>query len=249
MKIIVAAKCVLDANVKPQVKADGSGVDTQNAKMAINPFDEIAVEEAVRLKEAGVAAEILVVSIGTPKSEDVLRHALAMGADRAILVHSEVALEPLAVAKILQELVSQEAADLVILGKQAVDSESGQAGQMLAALLGWPQATFASVVEVKGTRIEVTRETDGGLVTVGMILPAVVTTDLRLNEPRYSSLPNIMRAKKKPLSRMALADLSVDCAPRLEVLNVSEPPARKPGEILSSVSELVDRLKTEARVL
>jgi electron transfer flavoprotein beta subunit len=244
MKILVAVKRVIDFNVKPRVKPDGSGVDLANVKMSMNPFDEIAVEEAVRLKEAGVASEIVAVSIGPAKAQETLRTALAMGADRAILVESDEAVEPLAVAKILKAVFDEEQPGLVVMGKQAIDDDSNQTGQMLAALTGRPQGTFASKVEVGGDHVTVTREVDGGLETVRLKLPAIVTTDLRLNEPRYASLPNIMKARSKPLAAKTPADYGVDIAPRLKVLKVAEPPARQAGEIVGSVDELVAKLKT-----
>jgi len=243
MKILVPVKRVLDYNLKPRVKADGSGVDLANVKLSMNPFDEIAVEEAIRLKEKGVATEIVAVSIGEAKSQETLRTALAMGADRAILVTHEGVAEPLAVAKLLKAIVDEEQPGLVILGKQAIDDDSNQTGQMLAALLGWAQGTFASKVEVEGETVNVTREVDGGLETVALKLPAIVTTDLRLNEPRYASLPNIMKAKSKPLAQKTPADYGVDMTPRIETLNVSEPPKRQAGIKVGSVDELVDKLK------
>jgi electron transfer flavoprotein beta subunit len=246
MKILVAVKRVIDFNIRPRVKMDGSGVDLANVKMSMNPFDEIAVEEAIRLKEKGVATEIVAVSIGPAKAQETLRTALAMGADRAILVQtpddvgSEV--EPLAVAKILARIASDEQPGMVILGKQAIDDDSNQTGQMLAALLGWPQGTFASKVEAGGEKLTVTREVDGGLETVELKLPAVVTTDLRLNEPRYASLPNIMKAKSKPLATKSPDELGVDITRRLETLKVAEPPKRQAGIKVGSVDELVERL-------
>ncbi|MCX8086439.1 MAG: electron transfer flavoprotein subunit beta/FixA family protein [Rhodocyclaceae bacterium] len=249
MKILVPVKRVIDYNVKARVKADGSGMELANVKMAMNPFDEIAVEEAVRLKEAGVASEIVAVSCGEAKCQEQLRQALALGADRALLVETTVELQPLAVAKLLKAIVDREAPRLVILGKQAIDDDANQTGQMLAALLDWPQATFASKVAVRGEEIEVTREIDGGLETLAMTLPAVVTTDLRLNEPRYATLPNIMKAKKKPLETLTPAELGVDVAPRLATLKVEEPPARKAGVKVASVAELVDKLRHEAKVI
>jgi len=242
MKVLVAVKRVIDFNVKPRVKMDGSGVDLANVKMSMNPFDEIAVEEAIRLKEKGVAAEIVVVSIGPAKAQETLRTALAMGADRGILVQTDDEVEPLAVAKILAKIAEEEQPQLVILGKQAIDDDNNATGQMLAALLGWPQGTFASKVEVAGDAT-VTREVDGGLETVKLKLPAVVTTDLRLNEPRYASLPNIMKAKSKPLATKSPADYGVDTARRLETLKVVEPPKRQAGIKVGSVDELVERLK------
>ena len=244
MKLLVPVKRVIDYNVKPRVKADGTGIDLANVKMSMNPFDEIAVEEAIRLKEKGAATEIVVVSIGLPKAQETLRTALAMGADRAILVTSEQDVEPLGVAKILAKIVAEEEPGMVILGKQAIDDDSNQTGQMLAALLGWAQGTFASKVEVSGDAVEVTREVDGGLETVRLKLPAIVTTDLRLNEPRYASLPNIMKAKSKPLAQKAPADYGVDVAPRLTTLQVREPSKREAGVKVASVDELIDRLKT-----
>jgi electron transfer flavoprotein beta subunit len=243
MKLLVAVKRVIDFNVKPRVKMDGSGIDLANVKMSMNPFDEIAVEEAIRLKEKGVATEIVVVSIGPAKAQETLRTALAMGADRAILVTSEDDVEPLAVAKILKGVVEEEQPGLVILGKQAIDDDSNQVGQMLAALLGWPQGTFASKVELSGDSVNVTREVDGGLETLKLSTPAIVTTDLRLNEPRYASLPNIMKAKSKPLANKTAADFGVDTAPRLQTLKVVEPPKRQAGIKVGSVDELVERLK------
>ncbi len=243
MKVIVPVKRVLDYNVKPRVKADGSGVDLANVKMSMNPFDEIAVEEAIRLKEKGVATEIVAVSIGVAKAQDTLRTALAMGADRAILVTAETEVEPLAVAKILKAIVDEEAPHLVILGKQAIDDDSNQTGQMLAALTGWAQGTFASKVEVEGDSAKVTREVDGGLETVSLKLPAIVTTDLRLNEPRYATLPNIMKAKSKPLANKTPADYGVDIAPRLTTVSVAEPAKRQAGAKVADVDELVTKLK------
>jgi electron transfer flavoprotein beta subunit len=243
MKLLVAVKRVIDYNVKPRVKMDGSGVDLANVKMSMNPFDEIAVEEAIRLKEKGVATEVVVVSIGPAKAQETLRTALAMGADRAILVTSETDVEPLAVAKILKAVADEEQPGLVILGKQAIDDDSNQVGQMLAALLGWPQGTFASKVEVAGDSVSVTREVDGGLETLKLATPAIVTTDLRLNEPRYASLPNIMKAKAKPLANKTAGDFGVDIAPRLTTLKVVEPGKRQAGIKVGSVDELVERLK------
>ncbi|AJE49204.1 electron transfer flavoprotein subunit beta/FixA family protein [Celeribacter indicus] len=245
MKIIVPIKRVIDYNVKVKVKADGTGVDLANVKMSMNPFDEIAVEEAIRLKEAGVATEVVVVSIGEKKATDTLRNALAMGADRAILVEEAqgVEIEPLAVAKILAKVAEAESPDLVILGKQAIDNDMNATGQMLAALLGWGQATFASEVKVGDGKAVVTREVDGGLQTISVPLPAIVTTDLRLNEPRYASLPNIMKAKKKPLEEKTAADYGVDTSPRLTVVATAEPPARAAGVRVGSVDELVAKLK------
>jgi len=244
MKLLVAVKRVIDFNVKPRVKSDGSGVDLANVKMSMNPFDEIAIEEAIRLKEKGVASEIVAVSIGPAKAHETLRTALAMGADRAILVESEDALEPLAVAKVLAKVAAEEQPGMVILGKQAIDDDSNQTGQMLAALLGWGQGTFASKVEVSGDEVSVTREVDGGLETVKLKLPAIVTTDLRLNEPRYATLPNIMKAKSKPLALKSPADYGIDIAPRLRTLKVSEPNKREAGIKVKTVDELIDHLRT-----
>ncbi|MBL8656359.1 MAG: electron transfer flavoprotein subunit beta/FixA family protein [Altererythrobacter sp.] len=243
MKILVAVKRVIDYNVKPRVKADGTGVDLANVKMSMNPFDEIAVEEAIRLREKGKAAEIVAVSIGPAKAQETLRTALAMGADRAILVETEDEVEPLAVAKILKAIADEEQPGLVLLGKQAISDDSNQTGQMLAALMGRPQGTFANAVEVEGDSVTVKREVDGGLETVKLTLPAVVTTDLRLNEPRYASLPNIMKAKSKPLSAKTPADYGVDTAPRLKTLKVSEPPVRQAGVKVADVDELVAKIK------
>jgi electron transfer flavoprotein beta subunit len=243
MKLLVAVKRVIDYNVKPRVKMDGSGVDLANVKMSMNPFDEIAVEEAIRLKEKGAATEIVAVSIGPAKAQETLRTALAMGADRAILVQTEEEVEPLAVAKILKGIVDEEQPGLVILGKQAIDDDSNQTGQMLGALLGWPQGTFASKVELAGSDVSVTREIDGGLETVKLATPAIVTTDLRLNEPRYASLPNIMKAKSKPLATKSPGDFGVDVKPRLETLKVTEPAKRQAGVKVGSVDELVAKLK------
>jgi electron transfer flavoprotein beta subunit len=244
MKLLVPVKRVIDYNVKPRVKADGTGVDLANVKMSMNPFDEIAVEEAIRLKEKGVATEIVAVSIGPAKAQETLRTALAMGADRAILVQTDDIVEPLAVAKILAAIANEEQPGMVILGKQAIDDDSNQTGQMLAALLGWGQGTFASKVEVAGDSVNVTREVDGGLETVRLKLPAIVTTDLRLNEPRYASLPNIMKAKSKPLAQKTPADYGVDTAPRLTTLGVREPSKREAGIKVATVDELIDRLRT-----
>ena len=243
MKVLVPVKRVLDYNVKPRVKADGSGVDLANVKMSMNPFDEIAVEEAIRLKEKGVASEIIAVSIGEQKCQETLRTALAMGADRAILIQTDDKVEPLGVAKLLAKVVEEESPELVILGKQAIDDDNNQTGQMLAALLGWGQGTFASKVEIADGTASVTREVDGGLETDALKLPAIVTTDLRLNEPRYASLPNIMKAKSKPLAQKTVADYGVDVAPRLTVTNVSEPPKRTAGVKVADVDELVAKLK------
>jgi len=249
MKILVPVKRVVDYNVKIRVKPDGTGVELANVKMSMNPFDEIAVEEALRLKEAGKAQEVVVVSIGPAKAEETLRTGLAMGADRAILIETDDTVEPLAVAKILKGVAKAEAPGLVIMGKQAIDDDSNQTGQMLAALLKWGQATFASKVELDGGAGKVTREVDGGLQTVEVKLPAIVTTDLRLNEPRYASLPNIMKAKKKPLDKKSPADFGVDTARRLKVLKTEEPGGRKAGIKVKTVAELVEKLKTEAGVL
>ncbi len=249
MKILVPVKRVVDYNVKIRVKSDQSGVELANVKMSMNPFCEIAVEEAVRLKEKGIATEIIAVSIGPAQAQETLRTALAMGADKAILVQTDTAPEPLAVAKMLQKLVTQEAPQLVILGKQSIDGDNNQTGQMLSALLGWGQATFASKVEKDGETLKVMREIDGGLETLAVKLPAVVTTDLRLNEPRYASLPNIMKAKQKPLATVTPADLGVDVTPRVTVVKVSEPSARKAGIKVKDVAELVDKLKNEAKVI
>ncbi|WP_159951625.1 electron transfer flavoprotein subunit beta/FixA family protein [Rhizobium sp. 18065] len=249
MKILVTVKRVVDYNVKIRVKPDGTGVELANVKMSMNPFDEISVEEALRLKEAGKATEVVVVSIGPAKAEETLRTALAMGADRAILVETDDAVEPLAVAKILKGVVEAEQPGLVITGKQAIDDDSNQTGQMLSALLGWSQATFASKLDLGADKATVTREVDGGLQTIDVKLPAIVTTDLRLNEPRYASLPNIMKAKKKPLDKKSPADFGVDTAARLKVLKTEEPSGRKAGVKVKSVAELVDKLKNEAGVL
>ena len=249
MKILVPVKRVIDYNVKVRVKSDESGVDLANVKMSMNPFDEIAVEEAIRLKEAGTAEEIIAVSIGPEKAQDQIRQALAMGADRGILIKTDETVEPLGVAKLLKKVVEEESPDLVILGKQAIDDDSNQTGQMLAALLGWSQGTFASKVEKDDSALNVTREVDGGLQTIKINLPAIVTTDLRLNEPRYASLPNIMKAKKKPLDVKEVGDFGVDIAPRLEVTKVSEPPKREAGEIVEDVEALIGKLKNEAGVI
>jgi len=249
MKILVPVKRVVDYNVKVRVKADGSGVDIANVKMSMNPFDEIAIEEAVRLKEKGVATEVVAVSCGVAQCTETLRTAMAIGADRAILVQTDDELQPLAVAKLLAALVAREQPGLVILGKQAIDDDANQTGQMLAALAKLPQATFASKVEVVDGRARVTREVDGGLETLSLSLPALVSTDLRLNEPRYVTLPNIMKAKKKPLETLSPADLGVDTAPRLKTLKVAEPAARKAGIKVGSVAELVDKLRNEAKVI
>ncbi|HWK97473.1 MAG TPA: electron transfer flavoprotein subunit beta/FixA family protein [Pseudolabrys sp.] len=249
MKILVPVKRVVDYNVKIRVKADGSGVELANIKMSMNPFDEIAVEEAIRLKEAGKATEIVVVSIGPQQASETIRTGLAMGADRGILVKADGVVEPLAVAKILKSIVEAEQPGLVIMGKQAIDDDSNQTGQMLAALLGWAQGTFASKLAIDGDSISVTREVDGGLQTVKLKGPAIVTTDLRLNEPRYASLPNIMKAKKKPIEEKTAADYGVDVKPRLEILKTTEPSGRKAGVKVGSVAELVSKLKNEAGVL
>ena len=243
MKLLVPVKRVIDYNVKPRVKADGTGVDLANVKMSMNPFDEIAVEEALRLKEKGVASEVVVVSVGPAKAQETLRTALAMGADRAILIETDSEVEPLGVAKLLAKIATEEEPGMVILGKQAIDDDSNQTGQMLAALLGWGQGTFASKVEVNGDAVAVTREVDGGLETVSLKLPAIVTTDLRLNEPRYASLPNIMKAKSKPLSTKKPEDYGVDISPRLTTLKVEEPPKRQAGIKVADVDELVAKLK------
>ncbi|GAA0730462.1 electron transfer flavoprotein subunit beta/FixA family protein [Sphingomonas sp. ABOLD] len=244
MKVLVPVKRVLDYNVKPRVKADGTGVDLANVKMSMNPFDEIAIEEAVRLKEKGAATEIVVVTIGVAKAEtDVLLTARAMGADRGILIQTDDEIEPLAVAKLLAKVAEEEQPGLIILGKQAIDDDSNQTGQMLAALLGWAQGTFASKVEIAGDRVHVTREIDGGLETVDLKLPAIVTTDLRLNEPRYATLPNIMKAKTKPVAKKTVADYGVDVTPRLKTLKVVEPAKRQAGIKVGSVDELVEKLK------
>ncbi|MDS4027152.1 MAG: electron transfer flavoprotein subunit beta/FixA family protein [Candidatus Contendobacter sp.] len=249
MKILVAVKRVVDYNVKVRAKADGTGVETANVKMSMNPFDEIAVEEAVRLQEAGKAKEIVAVSLGVTACQDTIRTALAMGADRGVLVETDVELQPLAVAKLLKAVVEKEKPDLVILGKQAIDDDANQTGQMLAALLGWPQGTFASKIEVGAGAVTVTREIDGGLETVALKLPTLITSDLRLNEPRFVKLPNIMKAKKKPLEVLKPADLGVDIAPRLITLKVQEPPKRQAGIKVDTVATLVDKLHKEAHVI
>jgi electron transfer flavoprotein beta subunit len=246
MKVLVAVKRVIDYNVKIRVKADKTGVETANVKMSMNPFDEIAVEEAIRLKEAGKVSEIVAVSMGPAQCQETIRTALAMGADRGIHVLTDQVLEPLAVAKLLKAIIAKETPQLVILGKQAIDDDCNQTGQMLAALLGWPQGTFASKVALDGDAIMVTREVDGGLQTVKLKMPAIVTTDLRLNEPRYASLPNIMKAKKKPIDEKTAADYGVDTKPRLEVVKTTEPPVRKAGVKVKTVAELIDKLKNEA---
>jgi electron transfer flavoprotein beta subunit len=249
MKALVAVKRVVDYNVKVRVKADKSGVETANVKMSMNPFDEIAIEEALRLREAGIVEEVIAVSLGIAQCQETIRTALAMGADRGVLVQTDVELQPLAVAKLLKAVIAKEGPEIVIIGKQAIDDDCNQTGQMLAALLGWPQATFASKVVIADGHAEVTREVDGGLETVRLKLPVVVTTDLRLNEPRYASLPNIMKAKKKPIVTMTPDELGVDPTPRLITLKVEEPAKRQGGVKVGSVAELVDKLKTEARVI
>ncbi len=249
MKVLVPVKRVVDFNVKVRVKSDGSGVETANVKMSMNPFDEIAVEEAIRLKEAGVVTEIVAVSVGPVTCQETLRTALALGADRAILVETAVDIQPLAVAQLLEKIAGKETPQLIIMGKQAIDDDSNQTGQMLAALLGWSQATFASKVSVEGEQAQVTREVDGGLETLSVKLPAVVTTDLRLNEPRYVTLPNIMKAKKKQLETLTPDALGVDVTPRLTTLKVSEPAKRSAGQLVKTVGELVDKLKNEAKVI
>ena len=249
MKVLVAVKRVIDYNVKARVKSDGSGIDLAGVKMSMNPFDEIAVEEAVRLKEAGLVTEVVAVSIGVPACQETLRTAMALGADRGVLIDAAAELEPLHVAKLLRALVGKEQPQLVFLGKQAIDDDAGQTGQMLAALLRWPQATFASKVSVAGAGVEVTREVDGGLETLALDLPAVVTVDLRLNSPRYATLPNIMKAKKKPLETLAAAALGVDLAPRTQQLLVREPKARAGGIKVPDVATLLHKLKTEAKVI
>ncbi|MES9903625.1 MAG: electron transfer flavoprotein subunit beta/FixA family protein [Sedimenticola sp.] len=249
MKVLVAVKRVVDYNVKIRVKADGSDVDTTNVKMAMNPFDEIAVEEAIRMKEAGKADEVIAVSMGPKQSQETLRNALALGADRAILVESDDPLQPLAVAKLLKMVVEREQPDIVILGKQAIDDDSNQTGQMLSALLGWPQGAFASKVEVAEGALSVTREVDGGLETVQLQLPAVLTADLRLNEPRYAKLPNIMKAKRKPLEVIAVGDTGIDITSGLTTVKVTEPSQRKAGVIVADVGELLEKLRNEAKVI
>ncbi|MEO8804488.1 MAG: electron transfer flavoprotein subunit beta/FixA family protein [Burkholderiaceae bacterium] len=249
MKALVAVKRVIDYNVKARVKSDGSGIDLANVKMSINPFDEIAIEEAVRLKEAGIVAEVVAVSIGVVACQETLRTSMALGADRGVLIETTAELEPLHVAKLLKVLVDREQPQLVFLGKQAIDDDAGQTGQMLAALLRWPQATFASKVSVGSGAVEVTREVDGGLETLALDLPAVVTVDLRLNSPRYATLPNIMKAKKKPMETLAAATLGVDLAPRTQVLKVSEPQARAGGVKVADVAALLDKLKNQAKVI
>ena len=249
MKVLVPVKRVVDYNVKIRVKADGTGVDLNNVKMSMNPFDEIAIEEAIRLKEAGIVTEIVAVSIGPQQAQETIRTALAMGADRGILVKTDVDAEPLTVAKILKALCATEQPGLVILGKQAIDNDCNQTGQMLAALLGWPQGTFASKLKIANGKIAVTREVDGGLQTVELDMPAIVTTDLRLNEPRYASLPNIMKAKKKPIDEKTPDALGIDVAPRLRTLRVVEPPKRQAGVKVKSISELVDKLRNEVGII
>ncbi len=249
MKVLVAVKRVVDYNVKIRVKADGSDVDTTNVKMAMNPFDEIAVEEAIRMKEAGKADEVIAVSMGPKQSQETLRNALALGADRAILVESDDPLQPLAVAKLLKMVVEREQPDIVILGKQAIDDDSNQTGQMLSALLGWPQGAFASKVEVAEGALSVTREVDGGLETVQLQLPAVLTADLRLNEPRYAKLPNIMKAKRKPLEVIAVGDTGIDITSGLTTVKVTEPSQRKAGVMVADVGELLEKLRNEAKVI
>jgi electron transfer flavoprotein beta subunit len=249
MKVLIGVKRVVDANIKVRVKSDGSGVDTANVKMAMNPFCEIAVEQAVRMKEAGSVTEIVAVSIGGPQCQETLRTALAMGADRAILVQTDQEVQPLAVAKVFKALCEKEKPGLVILGKQAIDDDNNQSGQMLSALLGWPQAAFISKIEISGDQAQITREIDGGLERLSAKLPLVATTDLRLNEPRYVTLPNIMKAKKKPLENIKPEDLGVDMAPRLKTLKVAEPAKRSAGVKVADVAELVDKLKNEARVI
>ncbi|MBE8220495.1 MAG: electron transfer flavoprotein subunit beta/FixA family protein [Alphaproteobacteria bacterium] len=248
MKILVPVKRVVDYNVKVRVKPDESGVDLANVKMSMNPFCEIAIEEAIRLREGGTASEIIVVSVGEQATQETIRTGLAMGADRGILVKSDAALEPLGIAKILKAVIEAEQVDLVILGKQAIDGDNNQTGQMLAALLGWSQGTFASDLKIAGEKIDVTREIDGGLQTISLKMPAIITTDLRLNEPRYASLPNIMKAKKKPIDIKELSEYGVDASPRLEILKVAEPASREAGVVVESVAELVDKLKNEAGV-
>ena len=249
MKLLIPVKRVIDANVKVRVKADQSGVETSNVKMAMNPFCEIAVEEAMRMKEAGTASEVIVVSVGVAQSQETLRTGLAMGADRGILVQSDTPMEPLAVAKILKAIVERESPDLIILGKQAIDGDNNQTGQMLSALLGWSQGTFVSKIAMTDEGLNVTREVDGGLETVALKLPSILTVDLRLNEPRYASLPNIMKAKRKPIDIMTPEDLGVDMTPRVVVLSVTEPPARAAGVKVASVAELVEKLRNEAKVI
>ena len=249
MKILVAVKRVIDYNVQIRVKEDGSGVVTDNVKMSTNPPDDNAIEEAVKIKEAGKATEVVAVTVGEEKAQETVRKALAVGADRGILVKADRIIEPLAVSKILQKVVEKEKPDLVFMGKQAIDDDCNQTGQMLAALLNWPQATFASKIEIKDKSLEVTREVDEGLETIEVIMPAIVTCDLRLNEPRYASLPNIMKAKKKPIDQMSASELGIDIKPRIEQIKVEEPPKRKAGIKVASVEELVQKLKNEAKVI
>jgi len=249
MKILVPVKRVVDYNVKIKVKSDNSGVDLENTKMSMNPFDEIAVEEAVRLKEKKICDEIIAISIGSAKSEETLRTALAVGADKGILIETEEEVQPLEVAKILKEIIKKNNPDLVLMGKQAIDDDSNQTGQMLAALLGWPQGTFASKLEINGKKINVTREIDGGLETLGMELPAIVTTDLRLNEPRYASLPNIMKAKQKPIEKITPSDLNIEIKQRLKTLEVTEPPKKEAGIKVDSVQELISKLHEKEKVI
>ncbi len=249
MKILVPVKRVVDYNVKVRVKTDGTGVETQGVKMSMNPFDEIAVEEAVRLKEKGLVTEIVAVSMGVPACAETIRTALAMGADRGILVETDVELQPLAVAKMLKALVAKEQPGLIVMGKQAIDDDMNATGQMLAALLGWPQGTFASRITIEGSTLTVTREIDGGLETLSLDMPCIVTADLRLNEPRYASLPNIMKARKKPIETIKPADLGVDPAPRLSLVSVAEPPRRVAGVKVASIQDLVAKLRTEAKVI
>ena len=249
MKVLVPVKRVIDANVKVRVKADQSGVEFTNVKMAMNPFCEIAVEEAIRMKEAGTAEEVIIVSAGGAQAQETIRTGLAMGADRGILIQSDTALEPLAVAKLLKAVTEKEGAEIVLMGKQAIDGDNNQTGQMLAGLLGWPQGTFVSKLEKQNGGLKVTREVDGGLEILELKMPAVVTVDLRLNEPRYASLPNIMKAKKKPIDTFSPEDLGVDVSPRLEIIKVVEPPARKAGVMVANTAELVDKLRNEAKVI
>jgi electron transfer flavoprotein beta subunit len=249
MKVLVPVKRVIDANVKVRVKADQTGVELTNVKMAMNPFCEIAVEEAIRMKEAGTASEVIIVSAGAQQAQETIRTGLAMGGDRGILIQSDTPLEPLVIAKLLKAVVEKESADLVLMGKQAIDGDNNQTGQMLAALLGWPQGTFVSKIEKTDTGLTVTREVDGGLENVALKMPAVVTVDLRLNQPRYASLPNIMKAKKKQIDTLSPEDLGVDVSPRVSVLKIVEPPARQAGVTVADVAELVDKLKNEAKVI
>lgn len=249
MKVLVTAKRVVDANVNVRVLSDNTGVDLNNVKMAVNPFDEIAIEEAIRLREAGIAEEVIVVSVGTSSCQEQIRTALALGADRGVLVETDVEMQPLAIAKLLKAVIDKESPELIIMGKQAIDGDNSQTGQMVAALCGIAQATFASEIELADGRATVTREIDGGLETINISLPAVVTTDLRLNEPRYASLPNIMKAKKKPIDIYTPEDLGVDVTPRFETLKVEAPPGRQAGIIVESVEELVDKLRNEAKVI